>query len=232
MTEGYFKRFLIILFEQVIADEEKDPDLANKIIEQESSGVMNWILAFCYHFSINSSHMNSEEDHFINLKTDSKYGLTMDNVRALSEVTGMPTEKFISNSLSKKEFNKIVKKHAAELIEISRKLFSYTEKEAWVDVEDLIGKDHEAAYFYARDTIEGRFPEGEEAISRSAEDSYFYAKDVIEGRFPEGEDAISKDAEYSCRYAIEVIRGRFPEAEEAISKDAGYFYLYAVNIEA
>ncbi len=45
MTRGYFRRFLILPFEQVISDEEKDPDLASKIIESELCGVMNWILA-------------------------------------------------------------------------------------------------------------------------------------------------------------------------------------------
>lgn len=43
-TEGYFRRFLIIPFEQTITAEEKDPDLASKIIANEMPGVMNWIL--------------------------------------------------------------------------------------------------------------------------------------------------------------------------------------------
>ena len=43
-TDGYFRRFLIIPFEEKITEEEKDPDLANKIITTELPGVMNWIL--------------------------------------------------------------------------------------------------------------------------------------------------------------------------------------------
>lgn len=43
-TDGYFRRFLIIPFEETITPEEKDPDLADKIIARELSGVMNWML--------------------------------------------------------------------------------------------------------------------------------------------------------------------------------------------
>ena len=43
-TNAYFRRFLIIPFDITIKDNEKDPQLANKIIEQELSGVFNWIL--------------------------------------------------------------------------------------------------------------------------------------------------------------------------------------------
>ena len=43
-TNAYFRRFLIIPFDVTIKDNEKDPQLANKIIEQELSGVFNWIL--------------------------------------------------------------------------------------------------------------------------------------------------------------------------------------------
>lgn len=43
-TNAYFRRFLIIPFDVTIKDNEKDPQLANKIIEQELSGVFNWVL--------------------------------------------------------------------------------------------------------------------------------------------------------------------------------------------
>lgn len=43
-TNAYFRRFLIIPFNVTIKDNEKDPQLANKIIEQELSGVFNWVL--------------------------------------------------------------------------------------------------------------------------------------------------------------------------------------------
>lgn len=43
-NEGFFRRFLIIPFDQVITEQEKDVDLANSIIRNELSGVFNWIL--------------------------------------------------------------------------------------------------------------------------------------------------------------------------------------------
>jgi putative DNA primase/helicase len=43
-TDAFFRRFLIIPFNVQISDEEKDPNLARKIIENELPGVFNWIL--------------------------------------------------------------------------------------------------------------------------------------------------------------------------------------------
>lgn len=44
-TEGFFRRFLIVEFDQYIRQEERDHDLHNKIMESELPGVMNWVLA-------------------------------------------------------------------------------------------------------------------------------------------------------------------------------------------
>jgi putative DNA primase/helicase len=44
ITDGFFRRFLIIPFDQKITVEEKDPDLANKISATELPGVMNRML--------------------------------------------------------------------------------------------------------------------------------------------------------------------------------------------
>jgi putative DNA primase/helicase len=41
---GFFRRFIIIEFDQTISDEEKNPMLANEIIQNELPGVFNWIL--------------------------------------------------------------------------------------------------------------------------------------------------------------------------------------------
>jgi putative DNA primase/helicase len=41
---GFFRRFIIIEFDQTIADEEKNPMLANEIIQEELPGVFNWVL--------------------------------------------------------------------------------------------------------------------------------------------------------------------------------------------
>lgn len=43
-TAGFFRRFLIIPFNQTISESEKDPELARKIIETELSGVFNWVM--------------------------------------------------------------------------------------------------------------------------------------------------------------------------------------------
>lgn len=43
-SDAYFRRFLIVPFEVKISEEEKDPNLAAKIIERELPGVFNWIL--------------------------------------------------------------------------------------------------------------------------------------------------------------------------------------------
>lgn len=41
---GFFRRFLIIPFDTTITDQEKDPELASKIIGSELAGVLNWII--------------------------------------------------------------------------------------------------------------------------------------------------------------------------------------------
>jgi putative DNA primase/helicase len=41
---GFFRRFIIIEFDVTIKDEEKNPMLANEIIEDELPGVFNWVL--------------------------------------------------------------------------------------------------------------------------------------------------------------------------------------------
>jgi len=43
-TDAYFRRFVIVPFEAKISEEEKDIDLANKIINSELPGVFNWVL--------------------------------------------------------------------------------------------------------------------------------------------------------------------------------------------
>lgn len=43
-THAFFRRFLIIHFDKTIPEEQQDRELAKKIIENELSGVLNWIL--------------------------------------------------------------------------------------------------------------------------------------------------------------------------------------------
>ena len=44
ITDAYFRRFLIVLFDVRISDQERDIDLADKIIKTELPGVFNWLL--------------------------------------------------------------------------------------------------------------------------------------------------------------------------------------------
>ena len=43
-TDAFFRRYLIVLFDEKISKEEKDIELADKIIKQELAGVFNWLL--------------------------------------------------------------------------------------------------------------------------------------------------------------------------------------------
>lgn len=43
-SHGFFRRFLIIVFDQTITEDEKDPQLATKIIEDELPAILNWII--------------------------------------------------------------------------------------------------------------------------------------------------------------------------------------------
>ncbi len=43
-TEGFFRRFLIVLFDVTIPESEQDKTLSRKIIDNELSGVLNWVL--------------------------------------------------------------------------------------------------------------------------------------------------------------------------------------------
>lgn len=43
-SEAYFRRFIIVPFNVTIPEEERDPELAKKIITSELSGVFNWVL--------------------------------------------------------------------------------------------------------------------------------------------------------------------------------------------
>lgn len=44
-SEAYFRRFLIVPFNVTIPENERNPELAKSIIENELSGVFNWVIA-------------------------------------------------------------------------------------------------------------------------------------------------------------------------------------------
>lgn len=57
----------------------------------------------------------------------------------------------------------------------------------------IIATDPHFSYWYARDIIKGRWPEGEIVVAKDPWYAYMYAKNVIEGRFPEGEPTLERD---------------------------------------
>ena len=60
----------------------------------------------------------------------------------------------------------------------------------------------------------------------AAEWAYYYARDVIKGRWPEGEEAIKRDPFWATNYAMYVIRGKWPEGEKTIKKDPWWWRFY------
>jgi hypothetical protein len=123
-----------------------------------------------------------------------------------------------------------------EFMNVKNKKVPVKLKFKFIDLlEPITGKSKQNvpvfAYEYARDVINGRWPEVEEAIGKNTELAFKYARDVIKDRWPEVEEAISKDAELAVRYAQDVIKGRWLEIEEAISKRADYAYGYAVMLK-
>jgi putative DNA primase/helicase len=59
-TEAYFRRFIIVPFNQRITDAEKDIDLAEKIIRNELPGVFNWLLGGLHRLLVNRRFTESE----------------------------------------------------------------------------------------------------------------------------------------------------------------------------
>jgi hypothetical protein len=106
----------------------------------------------------------------------------------------------------------------------------YVIKGRFIEAEDYIKKDSEYAYKYAHYIVKGRWNEAEPYIIKDPYWAYEYALDVIKGRFTEAEEYIKKDPRYAYRYAIDVIKGRWIEAEDIIKKDTWSAYHYANNV--
>jgi putative DNA primase/helicase len=60
-TEAYFRRFLVLPFEQKIAPEERDIDLADKIKKSELAGVFNWVLVGLHRIAKNRKFSECEK---------------------------------------------------------------------------------------------------------------------------------------------------------------------------
>lgn len=61
ITKGYFRRFLIIPFEQFIPEKKQDKNLATKIIKSELPAIFNWIIEGMYRLLENKDFTRSEK---------------------------------------------------------------------------------------------------------------------------------------------------------------------------
>jgi len=85
MTHAYFRRFIIIPFKVQIPEEEKDIELAKKIIKEELPGVFNWILNGLKGLLANKSFSKSIEcDDFVK-----NYQKQSDSVQLFVEETSL-----------------------------------------------------------------------------------------------------------------------------------------------
>jgi hypothetical protein len=107
---------------------------------------------------------------------------------------------------------------------ITRKLFSKKEAEILQDPNPQVVSK------YARDIIQGRWPEAEPVIAQDRQAAYHYAEQVIKGRWPEAESVIAQDPWIASNYAQNIIKGRWPEAEPVILQDpqATIYYVWGV----
>lgn len=83
-TVGYFRRILIIPFEQHIPEAEQDKQLAKKIIQAELSGVLNWILEGLQRLLKNKNYTYCEKSE----KALMRYKLDADNVGMFLDESG------------------------------------------------------------------------------------------------------------------------------------------------
>ena len=82
-TNAYFRRLLIIPFNETIPETEQDKELAKKIIENELSGVFNWVLQGLNRLLLNKQFTDSnkinEAREAYKLESDSVRGFIVDN---------------------------------------------------------------------------------------------------------------------------------------------------------
>jgi putative DNA primase/helicase len=76
-THGYFRRFLIIPFDKTIAKKDQDKSLSQKIIDNELTGVLNWILEGMLRLYQNKEFTYSESSK----KAVEEFELESDSVR-------------------------------------------------------------------------------------------------------------------------------------------------------
>lgn len=99
-SEAYFRRFLVIPFEQVIAGDEIDIDLANKIIKNELAGVFNWLLVGLNRIMKNRKFSDCERA----IKAIDDFKKSSDSVRLFIEEENY-IQSLVQNSPLKERYN-------------------------------------------------------------------------------------------------------------------------------
>lgn len=122
LTDAFFRRFLIIPFTQTIPESKQDPDLAQKIISSELSGVFNWALAGLKRIQKNRKFSRSEiidnELRIYRKESDSvavfvdDYGIVPDSSKTvrLSELFQRYTEYCYSNGYNRVSSKTLIKR--------------------------------------------------------------------------------------------------------------------------
>ena len=192
--------------------------------------------------------------YIISKTTDEKYAIRFENETGkvvecrdkdnfdigaeFQKITGFTTKRLVTQCMTNKKWQEITwgikQRQIEKALQSPFAAYEYAEnviQGRFPEGEKLFAKDVYWAYYYAKDVIKERFPEGEKAIaSGDPRYAYHYAKYVIKGRFPEGEEAIAGDPEWAFKYARDVIKGRWPEGEKAIASDFLWAYHYAKDI--
>jgi putative DNA primase/helicase len=80
-TDAFFRRFLIVPFDVTIPEAEQDKQLHNKIIENELSGVFNWVLDGLNRFLEQKQFSNCQASH----QAREQYKTKCDSVKLFME---------------------------------------------------------------------------------------------------------------------------------------------------
>jgi putative DNA primase/helicase len=95
LSHGFFRRFLIVEFDQTISDKEKDPELANNIIANELPAVLNWMIEGAKRLQQNKKFsMCKKSDDLLN-----RYRLESDVVAMWIEERGYIPHEFLTKLL-------------------------------------------------------------------------------------------------------------------------------------
>ena len=99
-NDAFFRRFLILHFDQKITDSEKDPQLSYKIIENELPGVFNWVIEGLYRLIKQKNFTKSEKAEKTSIayqqQSDSVFSFLDDMGYAKGDINKMPLQSMYS----------------------------------------------------------------------------------------------------------------------------------------